>query len=106
MSDEKDNKLKGIKETRKSTQIDRTKEISNVGKVDKVKQVKSVSSVGNIRKADPASAITKAKLKSLYAMIDQEADKLFSNAENDEEKREIVKNAVKMVLESAAEDDE
>jgi len=93
--------------TKGTTPVQPTKTIesSKIGKVDQLRATESQKGAGKVSGGSPR--ITAANREQLFQLIDEEADRMFSTDGLPESKKETVKGAVKMAIESGiVEEDE
>lgn len=82
-----------------SVQATRTVEGTKIGAVEQVKALDRQGAVTGVRRS--TRQLTPEQQQELLAMIDEEADKMFSEQGLPESKKETVKGAVKMAIEAS-----
>jgi hypothetical protein len=95
-------KIGGDKPTHSVTpgvQATRTVESTKVGNVEQVKAADRQATVGGVRRS--TRLLTPEQQQELLAMVDEEADKMFTEQGLPESKKETVKGAVKMAIEAS-----
>ncbi len=100
---------------KKIGRVDLTKQTSDVekaGTVDEVSSVKGATGVGAVGRAGGIGArkgtrtMTAAERQQLFNMINEEADKLFGEGSPLASQKNVLKNAVKMAVDSGIIDEE
>lgn len=95
---------KGIDKVTASGSTKRVKETSSVSEVAKVKgasAVRGVSGVAGVRQAGGISSISFEQREKLMSMVTQEADKLIAQGSIPKSQRDVVEQAVKMIIDAA-----
>ena len=82
-----------------SVQATRTVESAKVGGVEQVKAAERQSGLGAIRRS--TRQLSPEQQRELLAMIDEEAEKMFTEQGLPEGKKETVKGAVRMAIEAS-----
>lgn len=82
-----------------------TKGVQGAEEVGSVSGVKPASAVGGVRgagavKRRPTRLMSSAERDNLFRMIDEEADKLFADSNISEEKKQVLKSAVRMAVDA------
>jgi len=100
MSDEKDKKnVKGISKTQKTTsvsKVDNIEEVKKVGKTTGVKRSRITPQAG-----DNLQRLRFEDREKLLGMVDEEAKNLFRSSKLPEEQKRLIREAVKMAIDSA-----
>jgi len=100
MSDEKDKKnVKGIGKTQKTTsvsKVDNIEEVKKVGKTTGVKRSGKTPQAG-----DNLQRLRYEDREKLLGMVDEEAKNLFRSSKLPEEQKRLIREAVKMAIDSA-----
>ena len=99
MTKKKDDKKIGAVGSSQSTKG--VKATENVSEVDKVKGAASVPGVSRVSGAGPLGAITLEQRERLMTLVSEEAEKLAAQGVIPKSQREIVEQAVKMVIDAS-----
>ena len=102
----KGSRISGVSSTGRSREVERTESIGDVEKVAPTTGVKGVGKAGSVGKRRSTRTMTYAEREELFNMIDQEADKLFKGGALSEERKKVVKEAVKMAVDAGIIDEE
>ena len=111
MSDDKKNKI-GDKKIGRVDVTKQTADIEKTGAVDQVSSVKGASSIGSVGRAGGISkrggtrTMTLAEREQLFSIINEEADKLFSDGSPLAGQKNMLKKAVEMAVDSGLVDDD
>lgn len=101
-----DKKIGGVESTREMTKVEGTEGVSGVEGVKKTSGVSGVGGVQGVSKRRPTRVMSFAEREQLFSMIQEEADKMFANANLSEEQRKVVTDAVKMAVDAGIVGDE
>lgn len=93
-----DKKIGGVNTTRETSQVDRAQEVGGVEETRAIGQVRGAGSVGDRRR--PTRVMTAEEREKFFKMVDEEADRLFGSNALSPKRRELVKQAVKMAVDS------
>ena len=100
MNDEKDKKgVGGVERAQKSSaikQVDAVEEVTKVQKTERVGKTRASSGVG----ATSQQMDLKDRDK-LLGMVDEEAEKLFANSKLPPDQKKVIREAVKMAIDSS-----
>lgn len=91
---------------KKVTDVDKVKESLQIDAVDALDSIGKVGGVGAISKRRPTRTMSSKERDEFFKVIDEEAKKLFSNSDLSPEHKALVKDAVKMVVDSTLLDEE
>lgn len=106
MGNDDKKKIGGIGSTKQTGGVQKTGGVSEVDEVKKAEAVKGASAAGGVSKRRSTRTMTPSERDALFAMIDEEAEKLFGTSELSEEHKEVARKAVKMAVDAATIDDE
>ncbi len=102
MTKKKDDKKIGAVGSSQSTKgVKSTESVSEVDKVKGASSVRGVSGVSRVGGAGALGAITLEQRDRLMSLVAEEADKLAAQGVIPKSQREIVEQAVKMVIEAS-----
>ena len=102
---------------------DKIKGKSSIGGVGKTKGVKGADEIGEVKKVEKAAGMgqvgkvgdvntrgtrvmTPAERTAFFQLIEEEADKLFAGTGMSEEKKTVLKDAVKMAVDAGSIDED
>lgn len=111
MSDDKKNKI-GDKKIGRVDVTKHTSDVEKTGAVDQITSVKGATSVGSVGKAGGISkrggtrTMTLAEREQLFSLINEEADKLFSEGSPLASQKDMLRKAVEMAVDSGLVDEE
>lgn len=105
MGDKKDKEnIKGIGKTQKTTSISK---VDGIEEITKVQKTDAVQRSGGVSKAsDGAQRLRYQDREKLFGMVEEEALNLFRNSKLPEEQKRLIREAVKMAIDSALIEDE
>jgi len=106
MTKNDDKKIGGVKGTKVTTAVEGTDLIGGVAGVKATTGIGGVKGAGGIDKRRPTRTMTLAEREQLFQMINEEAEKLFGNSPMSATERNVVKNAVRMALDTGIIPDE
>ncbi len=95
--DSNDKKIKGINKTDALNSVRKSEAISQVSKTSKVGAVTGVSGASRM----PTREMSYQERAELLQMVEQEAEKLFSNSKIPEAQRQAIELAVKQTIDAA-----
>ncbi len=95
--DSNDKKIKGINKTDALNSVRKSEAISQVNKTSKVGAITGVSSTSRM----PTREMSFQERSELLQMVEQEAEKLFSNSKIPQAQREAIELAVKQTIDAA-----
>lgn len=95
--DSNDKKIKGINKTDALNSVRKSEAISQVNKTSKVGAVTGVSGTNRM----PTREMSFQERNELLQMVEQEAEKLFSNSKIPQAQREAIELAVKQTIDAA-----
>lgn len=100
-------KIKGVKSTKETTQVERTENVTSVTGVKSATSIGAIGGATAIGARRPTRTMTLEEREELFRLINEEADKMLTKSGLSKEKIEIVQNAVKMAVDSGlmSEDD-
>ena len=103
-----DGKIGAVKGPSSTTTVQGADEVGSVGGVKATAGVGGVKGAGAIGKRRPTRGMSMEERDNLFRLIDEEADKLFADSAISEEKKQVLKSAVRMAVDSglAAEDED
>ena len=93
-------KSSSVGSTSETSQVKGAEQVRGIGKVQATSGVGSVKGAGAIGKRRPTRVMTLAEREQFFKMIDEEAEQLVASGAIPAAKRELVKSAVKMAVES------
>lgn len=96
-----DNKVGAIGSSRSAQGVRATESVSEVDKVKAAGAVRGVTNVSGVGKAGAIGAMTFEQRERLLSIVSQEAEKLAGQGMIPKGQREIVEQAVKMVIDAA-----
>lgn len=95
---DKDN-IKGIGKTQKTTSISKVDGVEEVAKVQKTGAVQRSGAVSKTN--DSSQRLRYQDREKLFGMVEEEALNLFRNSKLPEEQKRLIREAVKMAIDSA-----
>lgn len=95
-----DGKIGAIKGTGSASNVEGAESVGSVSGIKPASAVGSVKGTGAIGKRRPTRIMSAAERDNLFRMINEEADKLFADSSISEEKKQLLKSAVKMAVDS------
>jgi len=101
-----DKKVKTVNTTGEASQVRGTNQVLGVGQVQATAGVGAVKGAGSINKRRPTRVMSMAEREHFFKMIDEEAEQLVASGAIPAAKRELIKSAVKMAVESGLVEDE
>ena len=102
MTKKKDDKKIGAVGSSQSTKgVKATENVSEVDKVKGAASVRGVSGVSRVSGTGPLGAITLEQRERLMTLVSEEAEKLAAQGVIPKSQREIVEQAVKMVIDAS-----
>lgn len=96
----KDGKIGAVSRAGGSENVQSPDAVHSVGEVKATSGVGAVKSAGLSGKRRSTRIMSAAEREQLFKLINEEADKLFEKSGISEEKRSVLKNAVKMAVDS------
>ncbi len=96
-----DKKVGGVGSSGSTKGVKGTESVSQVERVKGAGSVKRVSGVGRVGGAGPLGAITLEQRDRLMALVSEEAEKLAAQGVIPKSQREVVEQAVKMVIDAS-----
>ena len=106
MVKDKKGKLGGIKSTSSSDIVKRAEAVSDIKKVKKTASIGKVKGAGRITGQKGIRTLSSADREMLRAMIDEEAQTLFSTSGFSKKQQETIIKAVKMAVDMGIIDEE
>lgn len=107
MANDKDKKrIGGVKSTKGPGEVEETGAVGEIQRVSKTEGVGRVGGVGGVGKGRLTRKITMAEREELFRYINEEAEKLLKGGAIPESQRELVKEAVKMAVDSGLIDED
>ena len=85
----------------KTKGVKATEEVSEVGKVEKASSVGGVGKVGEVRGRQATRMMSASERDAFFQMIEEEAEKMFQGTGMSEEKKAVIKDAVKMAVDAS-----
>lgn len=101
-----DKKIGRVQSTQETADVEKTGGVGGVSGVAPTSSVGGVSGTGAVGKRRGTRVMSMAERQQLLDMIDEEADKLFAEGSPFAKKKEMLKNAVKMVVDSGIIDED
>jgi hypothetical protein len=101
-----DGKVGSVKGTGSTTNVQGTESVGSVGEVKATSGVGAVKGAGAVGKRRPTRIMSPAERENLFRLINEEADKLFAGSGMSEEKKQVLKSAVKMAVDAGIVDEE
>jgi hypothetical protein len=98
-------KIGGVSGTSKAKGIEKTESVSEVEQVRKADSVSGVGGISDPAKRRATRAMTLAEREELFKMVDEEAKRMFGDSEFSEQHKQVVQQAVKMVIDAAVIDE-
>ena len=98
--------IKGVDTTKATKNVDEASAISEIGGIKALSGVGKVAKSGVIQRSQITQNISASERDKLFRMINEETDKLCNDGTISPKSREVVENAVKMVVDAAIIDDE
>jgi hypothetical protein len=95
-----DKKVGTVQGTKQSSGVDGPDSIQNVSGIKATSSVGSIKGIGAGGKRKTTLVISPEEREKIFKMIDEEADKMFGSSATPADKREMVKNAVKMAVDT------
>ncbi len=95
-----DGKVGSVKGTSRTTSVQGADEVGSVGGIKPTAGVGGVKGAGAIGKRRPTRVMSLEERDNLFRLIDEEADKLFADSSISEEKKQVLKSAVRMAVDS------
>ena len=99
-----DKKIGSVQSTNEASRVKSADLVENVDKVKAAQNIKGVGSVGGVSGRRATAVMSAAEREKLFAMINEEADRLFQNMP--EEKKKLVSEAVKMAVDASIPEEE
>ncbi len=100
MGDKKDkDNIKGIGKTQKTSSVSKVDGVEEVQKVEKAGAV--TRSAGVAKTSGGSQALRYQDREKLFGMVEEEALNLFRNSKLPEEQKRLIREAVKMAIDSA-----
>lgn len=110
MADDKkkigDKKIGRVDLTRESGDVDKAGAVGSVTSIKGATGVGGVGKAGGVTKRKGTRVMSMAEREQLFAMINEEADKLFADGSPLAAQKDMLKQAVKMAVDSGLIDDE
>lgn len=101
-----DGKIKGVKSTDKTSEVEKTKQVGSVKGVKATSSIGAIGGVTSVGGRRKTRTMTLEEREEIFRLINEEADKIFANSGLPKEKRDLVQNAVKMAVDSGLVDKE
>jgi hypothetical protein len=101
MTKKDDKKISKISSSTSTKGVGATESVSEVERIKETKAVRGVTGVSGIGKAGAIAAMSFEQRERLLSIVTQEAEKLSSSGMIPKSQREIVEQAVKMVIDAA-----
>lgn len=101
MAGKKNNsKIGGIKSTKRMSEIDSTQSVSEIDEVKKTSSVKAVGKVKNSTLNHTRRTLNIEEREKIFKLIEEEADRLFPENSMSNDKKQAIKDAVKMAIDA------
>ena len=101
-----DKKIGGVKTADHASQVAGTQSVHGVAQVKATSGIGGVQGTSGIRgRRRPTRVMSPEERERLFELVDQEAEKLFAQGTLTESKRDLVRSAVKMAVDSGLTDD-
>jgi hypothetical protein len=101
-----DGKIGAVKGTGSTTNVQGADSVGSVSGIKPTSAVGGVKGAGAIGKRRATRIMSPAEREAIFRMISEEADKLFEGSPMSEEKKEVLKSAVKMAVDAGIVTDE
>jgi len=95
-----DPKIGGIQGTKSTTSVEGADAVGGVAGIKPTTGVGGVSGAAGVGRRRPTRTMSFEEREQLFRMIDEEADRLFEQSGMPEEKRQVVKHAVRMAVDA------
>ncbi|MCB0317882.1 MAG: hypothetical protein KDD56_03935 [Bdellovibrionales bacterium] len=105
-NDNENNRKSSISGIGKTKGVKAADEVTDVKKVEQTKKISGVGKVDSVRIRQATRMMTAAERENFFNMIEEEAEKLFAGTGMSEEKKSVIKDAVKMAVDASIVEDE
>src|SRR5690606_6082665 len=95
-----DGKVGAVKRTTSTTNVQGADEVGSVSGVKPTSAAGGVRGAGAVGKRRATRIMSSAEREHLFRLINEEADKLFADSTISEEKKQVLKSAVKMAVDA------
>lgn len=98
MSKKRDTRISGVTSTERTKSVDQADAVGGVDAVKPAGSVGRVERTGAVRRRGVTRVMSSAEREELFRIVNEEAEKLFSESEMSQEKKKAVASAVKMAI--------